>query len=166
MAKKGKRDHQKREMQMVTEWLQKYHTMDRWVTQVRVGGINPQSTRSALTQSERAMIGGRRRWVDAIILYKDKVSLIEAAIRPNPGKIGQLELYILLWPSTPEYQAWSGLPIDPIFLYAIEDPALNYMARTKGIRCIEYKPAWLEDYKKLLFPRERRGSPSTVASLP
>lgn len=103
------------------------------------------------------MVGSWRRWADAIILEEDHVTLIEAAIRPNPGKIGQLELYKMLMPHTPELAPWRDLPIEMVLLYAIEDPATNLLARSKGIKCIEYKPSWLPAYLETLQPRERRG---------
>jgi len=110
-----------------------------------------------MTAEERAMIGAWRRWADAIILEEDKVTIVEAAIRPNPGKISQLELYKLLFPQTPELRAWRALKIEMLLLYAIEDPATIFLAREKGIRCIEYKPLWLPEYLRILMPRERRG---------
>jgi len=103
------------------------------------------------------MIGSWRRWADAIIILKDKLIVLEAAIRPQPGKISQLDLYTRLVPHTPELAAWKALPIEKVLLYAIEDPATTLMAREQGIRCVEYKPLWLESYLELLMPRERRG---------
>ena len=103
------------------------------------------------------MVGAWRRWADAIILEDDKVTLVESAIRPEVGKIAQLELYERLIPFTPELAPWHGLPILKVLLYAIEDPAANLMAREKGILCIEYKPSWLPSYMDILQPRERRG---------
>jgi len=144
-------------MQMLTEWLTKTQKGKRWLTRVRLGSPKPEIPRPEMSEEERAMIGSWRRWADAIILEKDKVTIIEAAIRPDPGKISQLELYRKLFPHTPEYQAWSGVPIDLILLYAIEDPATNLLAREKGILAIEYKPTWLPAYLNLLMPRERRG---------
>jgi len=157
MAITEKRGWQPREMQMLTEWLTKTQKGKRWLTRVRLGSPKPEIPRPEMSVEERAMIGSWRRWADALILEKDKVTIIEAAIRPDPGKISQLELYAKLFPHTPEYQAWRGVPIDLILLYAIEDPATNLLAREKGILAIEYKPAWLPAYLNLLMPRERRG---------
>lgn len=128
------------------------------MTRVRLGAPRPAVARPDMTDEERAMVGAWRRWADAIILEDDKLTLIEAAIRPNPGKIGQLELYKLLLPQTPELAPWRGAKIEMVLLYAIEDPATVHLARSKGIRCIEYKPTWLPNYLSLLMPRERRGS--------
>jgi len=142
---------------MVNEWLAKTQSGKKTMTRVRLGSPKSAIPRADLAPEEAAMIGSWRRWADAIILEEDRVTLIEAAIRPNPGKISQLELYKMLMPVTPELRAWKGLPIDMILLYAIEDPATIYLARSKGIKCIEYKPTWLPAYLEALMPRERRG---------
>jgi hypothetical protein len=149
-------------MQMLTEWLAKTYPQERVMTRVRLGYPRSEIPSSYMSPEERAMIGAWRRWADAIILQKDKLTLVESAIRPDPGKVGQLQLYKLLVPNTPELEPWKGLPIEMILLYAIEDPATNYMARAQGIHCIEYKPLWLPDYLTILSPRERRGSQFTT----
>ena len=145
-------------MQMLAEWLAKTQTGKRWQMRVRLGSPKGQVPRPEMSEEERAMVGVWRRWADAVILEQDRVTLVESAIRPQPGKISQLELYRLLLPHTPELKPWSHLPIDMVLLYAIEDPATIYLARQKGIKCIEYKPSWLPAYLAALMPRERRGS--------
>jgi len=144
-------------MQMVTEWLQKTQQGKRWMTRVRLGSPTPSTPRPEMSLEERAMVGVWRRWADAIILTNTEVSLVEAAIRPNPGKISQLELYAMLFPHTPELEPWRDVPLTLILLYAIEDPATTLLARQKGILCIQYQPTWLPAYMQLLLPRERRG---------
>jgi len=152
-----KRTWQPREMQMLTEWLTKTQAGKRWMTRVRLGSPKPAVPRPEMSIEERAMIGSWRRWADAIILEKDRVTIVEAAIRPEPGKISQLELYRALLPHTPELEAWKGVPVDLVLLYAIEDPATILLAREKAIKCIEYRPTWLPAYLETLMPRERRG---------
>lgn len=142
---------------MVTEWLTKTQKGKRWMTRVRLGSPKPSVPRPDMSEEERAMIGSWRRWADALILERNKVSIVEAAIRPGPGKISQLELYALLFPHTPELAAWKAAKIELVLLYAIEDPAVNLLARNKGIKVIEYKPLWLPSYLEILMPRERRG---------
>lgn len=158
MAARRKRHWQPREIQMLTEWLAKTQKGKRWMTRVRLGAPKPSVPRPDMSPEERAMIGAWRRWADAIILEPNRITIVEAAIRPQPGKIAQLELYKLLFPQTPELRAWWGAKIEMLLLYAIEDPATIYLAREKGIRCVEYKPSWLPEYLALLMPRERRGA--------
>jgi len=157
MAAGEKRHWQPREMQMLSEWLARTQAGKRCLTRVRLGTPRSETPRPDMTPEERAMIGSWRRWADAVILEDDRVTIVEAAIRPDPGKISQLELYALLFKNTPELTAWHGRPLHLVLLYAIEDPATILLAREKGIACIEYKPEWLPAYLELLMPRERRG---------
>ena len=157
MTAKQKRSWQPREMQMLSEWLVKTQRDKRWQMRVRLGSPRPAVPRPEMSLEEQAMVGSWRRWADAVILSDERVTIVESAIRPNPGKISQLELYALLFPHTPEFTAWRGVPLSLILLYAIEDPATILLARRKGIRCIEYKPTWLPAYLETLMPRERRG---------
>lgn len=142
---------------MVAEWVAKQRDDRRWLTRVRLGSPKPAVPRPDMTLEERAMVGSWRRWADAVGLGQRDVLIVEAAIRPNPGKISQLELYALLFPNTPEYRAWRALPVSLVLLYALEDPATILLARQKGIKCVEYKPSWLPAYLETLLPRERRG---------
>jgi len=155
---RGKRAWQPREMQMLAEWLTKTQKGKRWLMRVRLGSPRPAVPHPEMSPEELAMVGSWRRWADAVILEDDKVTIVEAAIRPNPGKISQLELYKMLFPHTPEFEMWRDVPVHLVLLYAIEDPATIMLARQKGIKCIEYKPEWLPAYLELLMPRERRGS--------
>lgn len=145
-------------MQMLSEWLTKTQAGKRWMTRVRLGTPRSEIPRPEMSPEERVMIGSWRRWADAVILTDEDVTIVEAAIRPEPGKISQLELYRTLLPHTPELAAWKGLPIKMILLYAIEDPATILLAREKDILCIQYQPSWLPAYMEALMPRERRGT--------
>jgi len=152
-----KRTWQPREMQMVTEYLTREYPRTFWATRVRLGSPHPELLMPVLSEEERRMIGVWRRWADAVIVQKDKVIILEAAIRPDPGDVSKLELYSRLLPVTPEYRQYKDRPIEMILLYAIEDPATILLARERGIRCIEYKPDWLSSYVALLTKRESRG---------
>ena len=152
------RKWQPREMLMVSEWLAETYPNNEYRTRVKLGKIEPRISSDGLTPSERRQIGVHRRWADAIVLLDDRVILIEAKIRPQPGVISQLELYAMLLPHTPELGKHAKLPVEMVLLYAIEDELINMLARTKGIRCIPYQPAWLDDYLDELYPRETRAS--------
>ena len=155
---RAKRSWQPREMQMVTEFLTKFYAARRWKTRVRLGSPPEALIREEMTPEERAMVGAWRRWADAVVYPPPDLIIIEAAIRPAPGKISQLELYALLLPHTPEFLGIKYEKIRLILLFAIEDPATTFLARQKGIECVEYKPTWLPAYLRILMPRERRGS--------
>ena len=143
---------------MVTEFLTKYYPLRSWKTRVRLGSPPEAMITPEMTPEEKAMVGSWRRWADALVYPPPDWILIEAAIRPNPGKISQLELYRMLLPHTPDIPLKEGDRVRMVLLYAIEDPATTFLARQKGIETVQYKPPWLPAYLKILMPRERRGA--------
>jgi len=151
-----KREWQPREMQLLTEWLMKNYSHAKWQTRVRLGSPHPSLTERAMTETEERMVGSWRRWADAVIFNGDKVIIVEAAIRPDPGKISQLQLYDQLFATTPEFKEHWSKKRELVLLYGVEDMALVALARRQGIRCVQYVPDWLPDYLAILYPRERR----------
>jgi len=151
-----KRQWQAREMRMVSEFLAKEYADYPTKTRVRVGSVHTDLKPGDLSEAELRMVGVFRRWADAVVFMPDRLVLIEAAIRPSPGDISQLELYEHLLPITPELEEHKGKPIEKLLVYAIEDPVIVSMARDRGIKVVYFKPAWIDEYLKILYPRERR----------
>jgi len=153
-----KRQWQPREMRLVSEFLAKHYSNYETRTRVRLGAIHPELHPETLSESEKAMVGVFRRWADAIVIMPDRLIIIEAAIRPSPGDISQIELYEHLIPLTPELDEFRSLPIEKVLVFALEDPVVVAMARERGIRAIYFKPPWIDDYLAILYPRERRAT--------
>jgi len=143
-------------MRMVSEYLAKHYPNYPTKTRVRVGSIHPDLKPGTLSEAEQRMVGVFRRWADAVVFMPNKLILIEAAIRPNPGKISQLELYEHLLPKTPELAEHKRKPIEKVLLFAIEDPVVVSLAREKGIKAVYFRPRWIDEYLEVLYPRERR----------
>ena len=141
---------------MVSEYLAKHYPDYPTRTRVRVGSIHPELRPEQLTEPERRAVGVWRRWADAIVIMPDRLILIEAAIRPNPGDISQLELYEHLLPKTPELAEHKDKPIEKVLLFALEDPVIVSLARERGIQVVYFHPPWIDEYLKILYPRERR----------
>ena len=153
-----KRQWQAREMRMVSEFLAKHYGEYETRTRVRVGSIHPDLKPEQLSNGERRAVGVWRRWADAVVFMPDRLILIEAAIRPEPGKISQLELYERLLPLTPELAEHKHKKIEKVLLFALEDPVLVEMARSRGIKAVYFCPEWISEYMKILEPRKRRSS--------
>jgi hypothetical protein len=153
-----KRAWQPREMLMVAEALQKFFPGLPASTRVRLGMPHPELIFEDLSPEEIAMLRVWNRWADAVVFAPDRTYIIEGKIRPRLGPTEALELYTRLFLNTEEYRDRWKLPVEKVFIYAVEDPVLVNMAREKGIRTIQYQPSWLPDYLRLLAPRERRAS--------
>lgn len=154
------RKWQPRELRMISEWLAQNYPDVTYQLRVRLGRIEPRLSGAFVSDEEARMLGVFRRWADAIIYLPDRLILVEAAIRPEPGDISKLELYERLIPNTPELAAVAHLPVEKILLYALPDELLLTLAREHGIKVQYYRPPWIEEYLKELYPRERR-SPHT-----
>ena len=147
---------QPREMRMVSDYLAQFYPQATSLTRVRLGSIPPAELHPLLEEHEVRMLGVFRRWADAIVITNDAMILVEAAIRPEPGDISKLQLYKRLLVHTPELQAYLPRRVEMQLVYAIEDPVVVIMAREAGIRPVYFRTKAVENYMKLLYPRERR----------
>jgi len=150
------RKHQPREMLLVSEFLSKFHAGDRTWQRVRLGSVPEELELEGLEEEERRMLGVWRRWADAVVFDGTKVTIYEAAIIPTPGDIGMLEMYLMLFPMTPEFEAMKDLPREGAIIAAVEDPVTAFLARQKGYRYIVFTPSWVPDYIRQLRAREGR----------
>jgi hypothetical protein len=131
------RDYRPVEARLLSEWLAVRHADDRCLQRVRVGSLHPSLVETGLDTGELRLLGVWRRWVDAVIIGEREVTLVEAAVFPDPGDVAQLELYLRLWPSTPEYQDYVALPV-------------------RGLSVTYYRPVWVDSYLATLAARRRR----------
>ncbi len=154
------------ELEMVGEWASKTFPHARYQTQVRLGRIQPRSPDGQFSPGEKRMLGLWRRRIDCIVFLPDRLLLVEAVLRAQPGKITVLRLYEKLVAQTPELSEFYHLPIQKILLYAIEDPVLLAIAREEGIMPIRFVPRWFDEWLETLRPRDRRASLSTFGDSP
>lgn len=151
---------------MVSEWVSQTFPDARYSTNVRVGRIQPRLPDGKYDHNEARMLGLWRRRIDAIVFLPDRLLLVEAILRVNPGKLSVLKLYERLVAQTPELAEFSHLPIQKILLYAIEDPTLNVIAREEGILPVRFVPSFFEEWWEKLVRRHRRAPLSTFADRP
>jgi len=144
------------ETMMIAEWVGRTFGDVEFRTMVRLGKIQPRLADGTYTEDEERMLGVHRRYADAIVILPDRILLIEAIMRADPGKLAVLELYELLLPQTPELQQFSQLPIRKVLLYAIEDPVVSELAKRKDILPVHYVPSFFERWLSGLKERHQR----------
>jgi len=149
------------ETRLLSEWIAKFHRDDQVLIHVYVGSIPLEQLGKKLTQAEIQMLGVRRRWVDAIIIYPDHVELIEAKIITTPDVWAQLIHYISLFPGTPELAQYSRLPVEGVVLTAISDPTITALMRQHGIKEIVWTPDWIQGYLETKGQKYRIARPVT-----
>lgn len=147
---------------MVSDYMAQFFPTAYTLTRVKLGSIPATELHPLLEEHEVKMMGVFRRWADAIAITDDTIYLIEGAIRPHPGYISQLLLYRRLLEHTPELKPYWPRKVEMQLVYAIEDPVVLVMAREAGIKPIYFRPSYVEDYIKILYPRERRAPRSEI----
>lgn len=163
MAKKGaarlkrSRTNKPREMLLLHDWIAKFHPDAEVWTRVRIGPIPAPASGGPVSESERLMLTRWRHWCDAILIYPDKIIVVEAMVTPRPSKIGQLELYRELIPHTPELKEHLWKKQEYVLLAAFPSDVMTMLAKKKGFRVVTYQPAWAREYFRDLYPRFRRG---------
>ena len=148
------------EIMMLSEWVAKTFPDVRWSTNVRLGKPEPRNQDGQYAREELILLGAWRRRVDAIVILSDRLLLVEAILRAEPGKISVLKLYEALVPQTPELAEFSHLPVQKVLLYCIEDPVLNIIAKKEGILPIQFVPSFFDEWFKTRRPREQRAPSS------
>ena len=127
------------------------------MTNVRLGTPRPELLARPLTPAEARMLKLFTPRADAVVLLPNEVHIIEAAIRFEPKKITQLEIYEKMFKMTPEFRDHWDKPIVKILLSAQKSPALQKMAEEHGIKFVYYCPDWIKVYLMTLPGRMRRG---------
>lgn len=150
-----KRDWQPREQRLVAEFVARFYPDAESRTHVHLGSMPTRLKGRWSSESDERLVGVFRRWADALVILPDRLLLIEGKILPQPGVISQLKLYGELIPKTPELAQHKHKPIEMVLVCAIEDPLISELARREGITVRIFHPAWVDDYMKILHPRER-----------
>ena len=153
--KKDKRNWEPREQRLVSEYLAYRYGEYESRTHVHLGSLPARLGGRFAKEEDERLLGVFKRWADALVFMPDRVVLIEGKILPQPGVISQLLLYEELIPKTPELAEHKDKPIEKQLVCAIEDPLISELARRSGIGVIIYRPAWIDDYLRIVHPWER-----------
>jgi hypothetical protein len=129
--KPAKKNFEKR---MVAEYvLLNYKTCPQW-RNARVGDY-----KEAGVSNYYAFL---RRWADAIVIDGSKAVIIEGKVKPNPGVISQMLLYMREFPRTPEFTAYKHLTVKGLVLCVFPDANVEEMAKEAGLEWVVYKPTF------------------------
>jgi len=81
--------------------------------------------------------------VDALVIAKDKLILIEAKVRKVMDGLSKLPIYKMLVPQTPELKVYHGWPIEMELLVVKAVEPWITVAKNMGIRLVEWAPTWV-----------------------
>jgi hypothetical protein len=132
--KKPRKNFEKR---LVAEYVgMTYPTSLQW-RNVRLGEIK--------NEQDGKMYAFLRRWADAIVITMDEVIIIEGKIKPAPGVISQLQLYMSIFPKTPEYHNYRNWKLRGEIVCALRDEEVEALARQAGLDYVIYEPTFMQD---------------------
>jgi len=146
------------EIMMIGEWVAETFPDVSWATNVRLGPLIPRNRDGQFTPEEMRLLGVWRRRVDALVYLSDRLLVVEAVLRSDPGKLSILEVYARLVPQTPELEPYLHLPIQKVLLYAVEDPVVTQLAREQDILPIHYVPSFFDQWFNKIARRKRQAS--------
>ena len=122
----------RRETDLLNNYLWENHREDLQWRRVRLGVVPTKE----MARQYMVLL----RWADAVVIHNNEVLIIEAKLRPQPGAIGQLELYQELFPQTPEFSAYKNHRIRLVFLTQFPDVDLAQLCSKKGIDYVIWPP--------------------------
>jgi hypothetical protein len=100
--------------------------------------------------------GQLRRWVDLIIDDDDKIVLYEAKMRPDQRAISQIDLYLQLFPQTPEFEYYANKPIRGVLLTTAMEPTIKATCDRWGIGYEVFVPSFMQEYNNMIIERYKR----------
>ena len=148
LVKKRQKYSRQTEMRFVSAYLATFHPEDRCKMHVLLGAYPEPPKGTVLNKTEQLTLGCMRKWADAIVIAKDKLTLIEGKLiihRYFEG-LGQLQVYSRLVPQTPELQPYLDRPTECILLVPVEDPLVRTLCIENNIRMVIWRPLFVEEY--------------------
>jgi hypothetical protein len=87
-----------------------------------------------------------RFWIDAVVILRNSMVLIEGKLRKPAEGLGQLLLYRALLPQTPELKPYAHMVVDMVLVTPRPDPRVIGVAAGLGVYVEIYTKPWVQDY--------------------
>lgn len=139
------RKTQQVETRMIAEYLKSTYSAFPFISKQPLGLVSEELLKTEGYVKGLAMQRSSRPEVDAIVIQKARLILIEAKVWHIVDGMAKLPLYKSLVPYTPELKQYKELPIVMELVVAWSNPNLEIMCRTSDIRLAVYKPDWINE---------------------
>ena len=146
----------------LAEWLGMHFPPGTWRTNVRLGKVRLPAPHELTPAERRFLKGAFGASADAIVFLPDKVIIIEAMVRHEPGALEDLIKYKMLFKETEEFREHWNKPIELILLTPLEAPTYEKLAKHFGVKVVKYKPLWILEYLHTYPRKEWRGKLSGI----
>jgi len=128
------------EKRLEYEYFKEHFADEHWQTRVWLGPLPPGK------EAREYMVTGR--WADAIVFTPDIVHIIEFKMDPNPGAIGQLDLYAQLFGKTLRFRRYWGAGIVKHLVTTRIDEHVKQLCDEHGCIYEVFAPDWVEYWRK------------------
>jgi len=145
-----RKEYKQRERRYVPEYVEQKYPARVAVFYNMAIGPAPEDLSSAYPDIALSHFRRWRYWIDAVVILRDRMVLIEGKLRNPQDGIGQLLLYRSLLPETPELKPYRGLPIEARIVVPREDPRIIAFAHANNIVVDIYRPEWALEYLREL----------------
>jgi hypothetical protein len=152
----GKKTRRQTEALLCSQFVAENYPTARTYIQQYLGPFAPIANADGRTREEALATNTGRRRADAVLIYDDKIILLECYIHVQLGKLSQLLTYLQLLPLTPEIAQFAHLPVTAKLVGAQRDPILDQMAAKFGIEVVIFRPKWAVDYLATVAARHSR----------
>lgn len=157
MSRRGKRPYRIVHEGYLAEWLGMNFPPGTWRANVRLGKVRPPAPHELTPEERRLLLGAMGASADAIVILPDRVIIIEAMVRHEPGALEDLIKYKMLFKETEEFKPHWNKPIELWILTPLDLPFYEKLAADMGIKIIKYKPSWILEYLNTYPRRYSRG---------
>jgi transglutaminase-like putative cysteine protease len=150
MRNMARKEYTQKERQYVPEYVNKMYPNRVAVFYNMAVGPAPEQLKLAHPETPLESFRRWRFWIDAVVILRDRMVLIEGKIRKVAEGLGQLQLYRDLLPQTPELQPYARLPVECRLVVARPDPRVIELASKQQVIIDVYRPDWVIEYLKEL----------------
>jgi len=145
-----RKEYRQRERRYVPEYVNEKYPERVAVFYNMAVGPAPEELARANPEISLAHFRRWRFWIDAVVILKDRMLLLEGKLRKPAEGLGQLLLYRALLPQTPELEPYKHLSISMVLVTPRPDPRVIGVANSLGINIVIWSKPWVQDYLRSL----------------
>ena len=149
----------------LVRYLMKQYPFGTWRVNVRLGKIK-EEVKAGIPLKYAGLSKLYGMTSDAIVFWENKVTIIEALVRPGEWwKIEQLQTYERAFKVTEEFRKYWDWPIEKILLTTETDEFMKSEAARRGIRVVKFTTPDIEAYKQTIAKRRAQAFGQALETL-
>lgn len=131
---------------LLAEWIALFHPFAKVFYEHRLGPVPQSAIGLRLSPAEIRQLSVRNSYADALLVEGGQLTVVEASVDPDPGKLSQVLYYARLIPRTADLARYRDVPIVPVWLCGLTNPVMAELANELKVQFVVYSPSWIMDY--------------------